>query len=96
LVNAYLDQDPWATYIWLDSLRKLAIALGSLINVFSPDAIALSGGMVLAGDALFKPLQAFIDIYEFNPFDKPTPVLRSKFDDLAGAIGAAAFSLSKI
>ncbi len=95
LVNGYEAGDTFATYIWLDTIRKLAVAIASLVNAFSPEAIALSGGIVLAGNSLFKPLKDFIDIYEFNPYQISTPILKSEFDDYAGATGAAGFSLSK-
>ena len=95
LVRAYESKDTFATYIWLDSVRKLSIAIASLINTYSPEAIAVSGGIVLAGDSLFKPLQDFIEIYEFNPYKISTPILKSEFDDFAGATGAAAFALTK-
>jgi glucokinase len=95
LVEAYKNGNAFATYIWLDSVRKLGVAIASLVNAFSPEAIALSGGIVLAGESLFRPLQEFVDIYEFNPYQKSTPILKSEFDDFAGAMGAAAFSLSK-
>jgi glucokinase len=95
LVQAYKKGDSFATFLWLDAVRKLAIAISSLINAFAPDAIALSGGIVLAGDALFTPLRDFIDVYEFKPYNFMTPIFKSEFDDFAGAMGAAAFSLSK-
>jgi glucokinase len=95
LVHGYLAGETQATYVWLNSVRKLAVSLASLINAYSPEAIALSGGIVLAGDSLFKPLADFIEIYEFNPYKKATPILKSVFDDQAGATGAAAFALTK-
>jgi glucokinase len=95
LVQAYNKGDSIATFLWLDAVRKLAIAIASLINAFAPDAIALSGGIVLAGDSLFTPLRDFINVYEFKPYNFATPIFKSEFDDFAGAMGAAAFSLSK-
>ncbi len=96
LVKAYEAGETFATFIWLDTVRKLAIGIASLVNAFSPEAIALSGGIVLAGDSLFKPLKDFIDIYEFNPYQISTSILKSEFDDFAGATGAAGFSLLKL
>jgi glucokinase len=95
LVEAYEKGETFATYLWLDAVRKLGVSLASLINAFAPDAIALSGGIVLAGDALFTPLRDFINVYEFKPYNFSTPIFKSEFDDFAGAMGAAAFSLSK-
>ena len=91
LVRAYLQGDTWASLIWLQSLKSLATALCSLINVFSPEAIILAGGITLAKEALFKPLNDFMDIYEFRPAGKTTQILPAIFNDYSGAIGAAAF-----
>ena len=96
VVNAYLEDDPFATWLWLDSVRKLAIAIASLANSLSPEIIVLAGGITKAGDALFKPLQSFLDVYEFRPHGPmKTTVKQAKFSDLSGAIGAAVFANSK-
>ncbi|MGL4631275.1 MAG: ROK family protein [Leadbetterella sp.] len=95
LVEAFKKGDYWATHVWLDSIKKLAVGISSLINAFSPEAIAISGGIVLAGNSLFSPLEEFLKLYEFTPNDKFTPILKSEFDEWAGAVGAAAFAISK-
>lgn len=96
LLEAYKGNDPFAQWLWLDSVRKLSISLASFINVFSPEIIVLSGGITLAGDALFIPLGRFIEMYEFRPKGKITKIEKAHFDDLSGAIGAAAFAMGKI
>lgn len=96
LLKAYSEKDSFGTWLWLDAVRKLAISMASLINVFSPEIIVLSGGITLAGNLLFEPLQTFIDLYEFRPKGKKTKIEKAHFDDLSGAIGAAAFALGKI
>jgi glucokinase len=96
LVDAYLANDSFATWLWLDSIRKLAIALASFSNSFSPEIIVLAGGITNAGASLFDPLQTFMDLYEYRPKGRKMPIVPSKFSDLAGAVGAAAFALSKL
>lgn len=91
LVEAYSIGDYFATWLWLDSVRKLAIAIASLINALSPEIVVLAGGITTAGDALFKPLHEFIELFEFRPKGKTTLIKQAKFADLSGAIGAAAF-----
>jgi glucokinase len=95
LLKAYSENDSFGTWLWLDAVRKLAISMASLINVFSPEIIVLSGGITLAGNLLFEPLQTFIDLYEFRPKGKKTSIEKAHFDDLSGAIGAAAFALNQ-
>lgn len=95
LVAAHLQGDSFATYVWLNAVRKLALALCSLGNLLSPDLIILGGGLTRAGEALFKPLADFIDLYEWKNTGKTTPVRQAQYSDLAGAVGAAAFALQK-
>lgn len=95
LVAAYKKGESFASWLWLSSVRKLAISIASAINVLSPEAVIIGGGISLAGDDLIKPLQDFLDLYEWRPGNKKTPLKLAQFSDLAGAIGAAGFSLSK-
>jgi glucokinase len=96
LVKDFRNGDHVATWIWLSSVRKLAITIASVINVLSPEAIILSGGIIQAQDALLKPLREFLALYEWRPGGKQTPVKPAVFSDRAGAIGAAGFALSKL
>jgi glucokinase len=79
----------------LSSVRKLAISIASTINVLSPEAVIIGGGISLAGDDLMKPLADFLRHYEWQPGGKTTQLKLAQFSDLAGAIGAAGFALSK-
>jgi glucokinase len=92
LTEAYARGDAEATRIWLLSVKKLAVALCSLINVLAPERIVLGGGIVQSNERLFKPLFEFMDQYEWRPSGHATPVVKAHFDDYAGAIGAACFA----
>lgn len=92
LVQAHRSGDPWATYLWLDSVRKLALGIASFCNAFSPDLVILAGGLTKAGADLLEPLSAFLDLYEWRPGGQATPVRLAQFEDYAGAIGAALYA----
>ncbi|MEX2594926.1 MAG: ROK family protein [Anditalea sp.] len=94
LVEAYKQGATFATFVWLDSVRKLALGLCSLCNLLSPDLIILGGGITKAGDALYKPLADFMEVYEWRNAGKRTPVQQACFSDMAGAVGAAGFALN--
>ena len=84
----------------LRSIRDLETTSAAAVptvsnNVLSPEAIIIGGGISLAGDDLILPLQDFLDLYEWRPGGKKTPVKLAQFSDLAGAIGAAGFAMSK-
>lgn len=95
LVEAFQRGESFATWLWLSSVRKLAISIASTINILSPEAVIIGGGISLAADDLMKPLQEFLDLHEWRPGGKKTPVKLAQFSDLAGAIGAAGFARSK-
>ena len=42
-----------------------------------------------AGKDLLQPLSTFLDLYEWRPGGRATPVVLAQFEDYAGAIGAA-------
>jgi glucokinase len=95
LLEAYQKGDTFATWLWLSAVRKLAISIASAINMVSPEAVIIGGGIAQANDALIKPLESFLELYEWRPGGKKTPLKLARFSDMAGAIGAAGFALSK-
>jgi glucokinase len=96
LVAAHLQGDAFATYVWLNAVRKLALGLCSLCNLLSPDLIILGGGITRAGEALYKPLASFIEVYEWKHAGKRTPIRQACYTDIAGAVGAAGFARDRV
>ncbi|MCK5442113.1 MAG: ROK family protein [Maribacter sp.] len=93
LVTAHVHGDSLATHWWLSSVQKLAAALASLTNAFSPELIVLGGGIAAgAGDALFNPLKEFMSLYEWRPGDHKVQLKKANHGSYAGAIGAAYFA----
>jgi glucokinase len=95
LLEAYHQGETFAIYVWLNSVRKLAVALCSLCNLLSPDMIVLGGGITKAGEALYRPLAEFMAVYAWKGVGKQTPVCQAVHSDMAGAVGAAGFALSR-
>jgi glucokinase len=96
LVEAYANGDALAKEIWLRSVKRLAVALCSLINILAPQLIVIGGGIAQSNDYLFKPLSEFMNLYEWRPAGHTTPIVKAQFDDYAGAIGAACFAFEKV
>jgi len=93
LVKAYQSGDAFATRVWLDSVKKLALGISSLINVISPEIIIVGGGISQAGKALFDPLASLMAQYEWRPGGVSTPIVAAQMKEYAGAIGAAIYGL---
>jgi len=95
LVKAYEEGDVLATEIWLTSIKKLAASIASFVNILSPELIIIGGGISKAEELLLKPLNEYREQFEWRPGGKKIPVKLAQFSDLAGALGAAGFALSK-
>jgi glucokinase len=95
LIEAYRRAEVFGTWLWLDAVRKLAISIASSINLISPEAVIIGGGIAQAKEALTKPLQQFLELYEWRPGGKKTLLKLAQFSDMAGALGAAGFALTK-
>jgi len=95
LLNAYRNGDEHAKQVWLTSVKKLAIGLASASNFISPDTIIVGGGIAEANDDLFIPLNKWFDEFEWQPGGVRPVIVKAVHGDLAGAIGAACFAMSK-
>jgi glucokinase len=96
LVEAFNKGDHWAALVWLNSIKKLAVAIASISNLLSPEMIVISGGISLANEALFEPLDTYLAIFEWRPGGKKTIIKQAQFGDIAGAMGAAGFLKEKM
>jgi len=95
LLDAYRAGDSLAKDVWLKSVRRLGLGLASVANILSPDVIVLGGGITQAGDDLFIPLRGFMKQFEWQPGENTTPIVKASYGDMAGAIGAACFAMTK-
>jgi glucokinase len=89
LVAAFRQGLPDATKIWLQSVRSLAAGLAGLINVLDPEVVVIGGGIADAEDALFQPLQADLDEFEWRPGGAKVRLVKAELGQNAGAAGAA-------
>ena len=95
LIVAYRNGDADAKDVWLKSVKQLAIGLASVTNILSPQIIVLGGGITEAGNDLFEPLQQYMEQYEWRAGGNKVEILKATYGDLAGAIGAACFAMSR-
>jgi len=89
LIAAFRAGDHSAGEVWLKSIRALACALASFINIIDPEAIIIGGGIAQAGDALFDPLREELAKIEWRPGGHSVRVIPATLGEWAGAIGAA-------
>lgn len=89
LIAAHLVGDSEATKWWLRSIHYMAAAVASLINVADPETVIIGGGIARAGAALFAPLNAGLDRFEWRPHGRRAKVVPPVLGEYAGALGAA-------
>ncbi|MBU6398800.1 MAG: ROK family protein [Verrucomicrobia bacterium] len=90
LLAAHTAGDAEATRVWLDSVKALACAIASFVNILDPEAVIIGGGIARAGSALFGPLEKFLDPIEWRPGGARVRILPAQLGEFAGAYGAAA------
>ena len=91
--NATLAGDAAAIDLWMRSIKALACALGSLINVIDPEAIIIGGGIAQAGVSLFAPLRVELAKVEWRPAGHSVDLRPAQLGEWARAIGAARTAL---
>jgi glucokinase len=89
LVAAHLAADAEASGYWNRSVRTLACAVVSFINLFDPEAVIIGGGIARCGAALFDPLQHYVAEMEWRPGGRAAKILPATLGELAGAYGAS-------
>lgn len=93
LVHAFRAGDRSASVVWLESVKKLAVALASLVNVLSPEIIVLGGGISAgAGTDLLDPLKKYMNDCEWRPGGAQVRIELARHESFAGAVGAAGFA----
>jgi len=93
LVVAHRAGDAEASAVWIKSVRALACAIVSFINILDPEAVIIGGGIARSGDTLFEPLQKYVDAGEWRPAGRRAKILAAQLGEFAGAYGAARTAL---
>ena len=93
LIAAFRAGEEFAREVWLRSIRALACAIASFVNILDPEAVILGGGIAQAGDALFTPLREELAKVEWRPCGQAVKVLPAALGEWAGAIGAARLAM---
>jgi len=89
LVDAHCAGEAEATVIWEKSLRILARAITSFINILDPELVIIGGGITKAGPVLFQPLATYLDEIEWRPAGRRVGIVPATLGEWAGAYGAA-------
>ena len=97
LAKAYLQGDPLVVRVIDDACRYLGIAVGSLVNLFSPQMVILGGGVIEAlGDKMMPLIQQTAQEYAFPQAIQGVQIVPAQLGDDAVVLGAAELARRKI
>jgi len=94
IFDAAKKNDYFAKQLVDYEVKYLAKGIGSLINIFDPEAIIMGGGMSHAGDILFKPLKEEIRYHARPKAYENLNLIPSDLGNKAGMLGAIALFLN--
>jgi glucokinase len=95
LLEAYVRGNADARRIWDHSMDALACGVASLINVLDPETVIIGGGIAVAGDVLFRPLQERLRRVAWSLDGEHVNVVPAALGEYAGAIGAARHAMTQ-
>jgi len=88
--QAVSENDPGALMLVEKAAEHLASAMGSIVAVLDPEVFVIGGGLSELGEALLEPLRReFAKQLPAQGFRPQAKVIRAKFSNQAGLIGAA-------
>jgi len=88
--------DHLALEVVRETAKFLGAAVGSLINIFNPEAVVIVGGVTLAGDSLFEPLSREVSRRAFKPAVAVCRIVPGTLTGVAGVYGAARAYLEQV
>jgi glucokinase len=95
LVSGLASGDRHAKVAWRRSIRALAAAIASFVNVLDPEVVVIGGGIARCGPVLFTPLRQEVARFEWRPAGARVRIVAAKLGDRAGAFGAARYAIAR-
>ena len=87
--------DALAIRLAADTSRYLATGIASIVNIFHPEAIILTGGMINAGDeAVLGTVRKYLPCLAMKDLLKDVKISLSTLQNRAGILGAAAIAFN--
>ena len=97
LVNlAALEGDPLALRLLTEAAEYIGIGLATVVNLFGPERIIISGGVASAGDFFLDTIRKTVAERAYTYARVRPDFLRSELGDESACIGAAALVLENM
>lgn len=89
LVDLAREGEEWAIAVLAEIGRRLGSGIGSLVNVFNPEAVVIGGGFGAAGELLLGPAREVVARETLPPARDLVRIVPGELGAAAGVIGAA-------
>jgi len=87
--------DALALRLFDEAGRALGRAIGGIVNLLSPEVVAVGGGMIGAGPLLFEPLEAALPEIAFAVPLRRCRIVAAALGTDAGLVGATAWAVRR-
>jgi glucokinase-like ROK family protein len=88
--------DPYASEIFERAAEYIGIGIAGLINLFSPAAVIIGGGVSHAGDILFNQIREVVALRSLDRISHKVIIQPTAFGPKAAAMGAIALVLNEV
>jgi len=89
------DGDDYARDVVKDTAKFLGAGVANIVNVFNPQVVVICGGVTLAGDRLFGPLEREVKRRAFKRAVDACRIVPGELTGTAGVYGAAAVFMQR-
>ncbi len=96
VAEAARDGDSLASGIFGRSLETLGLAIAGLVNVFSPEAVVIGGGVSRAGDVFFDTIRRVVRERALPNIARDVEILPAAFGPRAAVMGAVSLILNAV
>ena len=93
VAEAAREGDPLAVQIMRNAGHFLGIGLANVINILNPEVVVLGGGVMKAGDLVWKSMEQAIKREAWPEPLKACKIMRSKLGEHSGDLGAISLVL---
>jgi len=95
VADAAADGDALAISLYAEAGRALGLAIGGFVNMLSPEAVVVGGGLINAGELLFAPLRRALPEIAFAAPLARCRVVAAALGTDAGLVGAVAWAVRR-
>jgi len=96
IYKAALEGDPLSRSVLREAGKSLGVGIANLVNIMSPDAVILTGGLLGAWNIYIEAAIAEASKRAFPVLFSKVKIVQSSLGDDAGTVGVAALAFQKV